>query len=162
MPVVSDASPLILLAKIRRLDLLKKLYSEVLIPKKVKEEVTKQEVPPIISGIREGWIKVKEVELSSEVKEMGRELGLHEGEIYALSLALHANVKQVLADDKLARVGARILGLQAIGCLGVVMKAYEMDVITRNEAISAIQELVKAGLWISPEVLGEVLTSLED
>ncbi len=47
MPVVSDASPLILLAKIRRLDLLKKLYSEVLIPKKVKEEVTKQEVPPI-------------------------------------------------------------------------------------------------------------------
>jgi predicted nucleic acid-binding protein len=42
------------------------------------------------------------------------------------------------------------------------MKAYEMDVITRNEAISAIQELVKAGLWISPEVLGEVLTSLED
>lgn len=101
MPVVSDASPLILLAKIRRLDLLKKLYSEVLIPKEVKEEVTKQEVPPIISGIREGWIKVKEVELSSEVKEMGRELGLHEGEIYALSLALHANVKQVLADDKL-------------------------------------------------------------
>ena len=60
MPVVSDASPLILLAKIRRLDLLKKLYSEVLIPKEVKEEVTKQEVPPIISGIREGWIKVKE------------------------------------------------------------------------------------------------------
>ena len=35
MPVVSDASPLILLAKIRRLDLLKKLYSEVLIPKEV-------------------------------------------------------------------------------------------------------------------------------
>jgi len=31
MPVVSDASPLILLAKIRRLDLLKRLYSEVLI-----------------------------------------------------------------------------------------------------------------------------------
>ena len=140
MPVVSDASPLILLAKIRRLDLLKKLYSEVLIPKEVKEEVTKQEVPPIISGIREGWIKVKEVELSSEVKEMGRELGLHEGEIYALSLALHANVKQVLADDKLARVGARILGLQAIGCLGVV--TYEMDVV-QERSISAIQNWLR-------------------
>jgi len=158
---VSDASPLILLAKIRRLDLLKKLYSEVLIPREVEKEVTRREASPIISGIREGWIKVKELKLSSEVKEMGENLGLHEGEMYALSLALHANIKEVLADDKLARVTARILGLKAIGCLGVVMKAYETGVITRIEAVNAIQKLVKAGLWISPEVLGEVLTSLE-
>ena len=161
MPVVSDASPLILLAKIRRLNLLKKLYSEVLIPREVEKEVTRREASPIISGIREGWIKVEELKLSSEVKEMGENLGLHEGEMYALSLALQANIKEVLADDKLARVSARILGLKTIGCLGVVMKAYETGVITRIEAVNAIQKLVKAGLWISPEVLGEVLTSLE-
>ena len=161
MPVVSDASPLILLAKIRRLDLLKKLYSEVLIPREVEKEVTRREASPIISGIREGWIKVEELKLSSEVKGMGESLGLHEGEMYALSLALHANIKEVLADDKLARIAARILRLKAIGCLGVVMKAYETGVITRIEAVNAIQKLVKAGLWISPEVFGEVLTSLE-
>ncbi len=34
-------------------------------PKEVKEEVTKQEVPMIISGIRKEWIKVKETELFS-------------------------------------------------------------------------------------------------
>ncbi len=34
-------------------------------PKEVKEEVTKQEVPLIISGIRKEWIKVKETELFS-------------------------------------------------------------------------------------------------
>lgn len=161
MPVVSDASPLILLTKIRRLDLLKKLYSEVLIPKEVKEEVTRQEATPTISGIREGWIKVTEAELSPEVKEVGGKLGLHEGELYALSLALHANIKEILVDDKLARVVARILGLKAIGCLGVNMKAYEAGIITRSEAVNTVQKLVKAGLWISPEVLGEVLTSLE-
>jgi len=161
MPVVSDASPLILFAKIGRLDLLKKLYSEVLIPREVEKEVTRREASPIISGIREGWIKVEELKLSSEVKRMGKNLGLHEGEMYALSLALHANIKEVLADDKLARVTARILGLKAIGCLGVVMKAYETGVIARIEAVNAIQKLVKAGLWISPEVLGEVLISLE-
>ena len=42
-----------------------------------------------------GWIKVEEVGLSS------------------LSLALHASVKDFLADDKLARIAARILGLKA-------------------------------------------------
>ena len=62
---------------------------------------------------------------------------------------------------KIGKSCARILGT-GYRCLGVVMKAYEMDVITMNESISSIQELVKAGLWISPEVLGEVLTSLED
>ncbi len=106
MPVVSDASPLILLAKIRKLDFLKKLYLEVLIP-------------------------------------------------------LHANTKDILVDDKLARVAARILRLKAIGCLGVVMKAYEAGIIGRSEASDTIQNLVKAGLWISPEVLGEGLTSLK-
>ena len=81
MPVVSDASPLILFAKIGRLDLLKKLYSEVLIPREVEKEVTMREASAIISGIREGWIKVEEQELSSEVKELGENLGLHEGEM---------------------------------------------------------------------------------
>ena len=42
MPVVSDASPLILHAKIERLNLLKELYSEVIIPSQVRDEVLKQ------------------------------------------------------------------------------------------------------------------------
>ena len=164
MPVVSDASPLILFAKIERLNLLKELYSEVIIPSQVGDEVIKQRNKSsslMVLEIDKGWIKVEEVGLSSEVKEIGKRLGLHEGEMYALSLALHASVKDFLADDKLARIAARILGLKAIGCLGVVMKAYETGIIARNEAVEAIQKLVKAGLWISPEVLGEVLTSME-
>jgi len=60
----------------------------------------------------------------------------------------------------LARVAARITGLKAIGCLGVVMKAYETGIITGSEAVNTIRKLVEVGLWISPEVLGEVLTSM--
>lgn len=41
MPVVSDASPLLLLAKIGKLNLLKELYSEIIIPSQVREEVLK-------------------------------------------------------------------------------------------------------------------------
>jgi len=119
MHVVSDASPLILLAKIGRL------------------------------------------ELFSEVIEVSEKLGLHKGEMYALSLALHVDIKEFLADDKLARIATRILGLKGIGCLGVVMMAYETGIITRNDATNAIWKLVEVGLWISPEVLGELLTALE-
>lgn len=75
---------------------------------------------------------------------------------------MHLDIKDILADDKLARIAARILGLRAIGCHGVMMKAYETGVITRTEAINSIQKLVKVGLWVSPDVLAEVFKFLEE
>lgn len=164
MPVVSDASPLILLAKIGKLDLLKELYQEIIIPSQVRNEVVENKDKAsslILSGIENGWIKQKDGGISSEIKRLGEKLGLHNGETAALSVAKGLDIKEILADDKLARMAARILGLKAIGCLGVMMKAYENGIVTRNEAIDSIQKLVKAGLWVSPEVLTEVFKSLE-
>ena len=164
--VVSDASPLILLARIGKLSLLKQLYLEIVIPLHVRNEVMKYDDEAsflIMSEIEKGWIKIKaeDQELSPEINRIGDNIGLHNGEMYALSLAVNMNIIEFLADDKSARVAARILGLRAIGCLGVIMKAHQMGIITRNDAISSIQKLVKAGLWVSPEVLSEVFNSIE-
>lgn len=158
MPVMSNASPFILFAKIGHF---KEVIFRGAYPTRVGKEVTRRKAPSITPRIREGWIKVEDVELSSEVKGIGEKLGLHEGVMYTLSLALHTIIKEVLVDDELARVAARILGLRAIGCLGIVMKMYETGIIRRSEAVNTLQKLVKAGLWISPEVAGEVLTSME-
>lgn len=164
MPVVSDASPLILLARVGRLRLLKDLYTEVVIPFHVRDEITKHDDESsflIISEIEKGWIKQVETEVSPEIRKIGEKLGLHQGEMHALTTAVKQNYKEILVDDKLARIAARILGLRAIGCIGIVMKAYETGAITKHESIDVIQKLVKAGLWISPEVLAEVFSSLE-
>jgi predicted nucleic acid-binding protein len=164
MPAVSDASPLILFAKIGRLNLLKHLFSEIIIPIQVRDEVTKHNDESsflIISEIENGWIRLEEAELSPEINSMGEKLGLHKGEMYALSLAMRLNIREFLADDKMARVAARMCGLRSIGCLGVVMRGYETGIITRDDAIESIQQLVKAGLWVSPEVLAEVFTAME-
>lgn len=164
MPAVSDASPLILFAKIGRLNLLLQLFSEIIIPIQVRDEVTKHDDKSsslIISEIENGWIKVEEVELSPEISNMGEKLGLHRGEMYAIALAMHLGIREFLADDKMARVAARMSGLMSIGCLGVVMRAYETGIVTRDNAIESIQRLVKAGLWVSPEVLAEVFTAMK-
>ena len=164
MPAVSDASPFILFAKIGRLNLLKHLFSEIIIPIQVRDEVTKHNDESsflIISEIENGWIRLEEAELSPEINSMGEKLGLHKGEMYALSLAMRLNIREFLADDKMARVAARMCGLRSIGCLGVVMRGYETGIITRDDAIESIQQLVKAGLWVSPEVLAEVFTAME-
>lgn len=47
-PVVSDASPLMVLAKLNVLHLLKELYGEVYFPQSVYEEV-------VIEGVRQGY-----------------------------------------------------------------------------------------------------------
>ncbi len=153
MPVVSDASPLILLARVGKLS-------------QVRNEVMKHDDEAsflIMSEIEKGWIKFKaeDQELTPEINRIGTNLGLHKGEMYALNLAVTMGIKEFLADDKSARVAARILGLRAVGCLGVVMKAYHSGIITRNDTIGSIQKLVKAGLWVSPEVLAEVFNSME-
>ncbi len=43
MPAVSDASPLILFAKIRGLNRLRHLFSEIIIPIQVRDEVIKHD-----------------------------------------------------------------------------------------------------------------------
>ena len=103
---------------------------------------------------------MEEVGLSPEISNIGEKLGLHRGEMYALSLAIRLDIRKFLADDKMARVAARMSRLRSIGCLGVVMKAYETESITRDDAIESIQQLVKAGLWVSPEVLAEVFAAM--
>ena len=163
MPVVSDASPLILLAKIGKLNLLKDLYCEIIITSQVENEVMVHKDRAstlILSEIKKGWIKTRDAENSLDIVKLGEKLGLHKGETAALGVAKHLGINEILADDKLARIAARILGLRAIGCLGVILKAYETDVITRTEAIDSIEKLVKAGLWVSPEVLSDVFKSL--
>lgn len=67
MPVVSDASPLLLLAKIGKLNLLKELYHEIIIPLQVRNEVVENKDKAsslILSEIENGWIQQKDVEIS--------------------------------------------------------------------------------------------------
>ncbi|RZN32558.1 MAG: hypothetical protein EF813_11760 [Methanosarcinales archaeon] len=104
---------------------------------------------------------MKEVELSPKISNIGDKPGLHKGEICALSLAIRPDIKEFLADDKMARVAARMSGLRSIGCLGVVMRAYETGIVTRDDATESVQQLAKAGLGISPEVLAEVFTAMK-
>lgn len=83
MPVVSDASPLLLLAKIGKLNLLKELYKEIVIPLQVRNEFIKYNDKAsylIRSEIENGWIQLKDIEISPEIERLGEKLGLHKGE----------------------------------------------------------------------------------
>ena len=98
MVVVSNASPLFPLSKLGQLDLLAKLYDQVLIPSAVYEEVV---VAGLHAGhvdaiavdhlVRMGSIIVRSVELSAEDEGWSSYIDCSEAEVIALARETRAD-----------------------------------------------------------------------
>jgi predicted nucleic acid-binding protein len=158
MPVVSNTSPLLNLAIIDQLDLLRQQFGEILIPKAVLEEVRVEDMLPGSDHLREalvaGWLQVREVNNPSLVQLLQRDLDRGEAEAIALALLLDAD--WIILDERDGRRIAKSFGLQVTGILGVVIRA------SRNGQISslplAINQLREdAGFHIAPNLLSQIL-----
>jgi len=124
--VVSNATPLIYLAKAGRIDLLKKVFGEVFIPEEVKVEVVdkgkqldEKDAYVVEKAIAEGWLRVLPTE------QMKVPMRLHKGEVAVLSLAKKLRLRLVLLDEVSARSAARLMGLTPRGTVFVLLKALE-------------------------------------
>jgi predicted nucleic acid-binding protein len=120
--VISDTSPLFYLHRLRRLDLLQKLYQRITVPQAVADELKVggdqgEDVP----NIREyEWLKVRSVRVP-EVITLITDLGA--GEAQVLALAIEEPGSLVILDDSLARQIARLRSLRITGTAGVLLKA---------------------------------------
>ncbi|OGD45479.1 hypothetical protein A3K69_06385 [Candidatus Bathyarchaeota archaeon RBG_16_57_9] len=155
--IVSNATPLIYLAKIGRLSLLKAVFGEVLVPQEVKAEVVDRgkeigEVDAYIveAALEEGWLKVVKTD------PIKIPLQLDAGETAALSLARKLSV-EVLVDEVSARMAARLMSLTPRGTLYVLLKALEMSEINLDEFNDALGDLVRNGFRLREEVYLEAL-----
>jgi len=158
MTVVSNATPLIYLAKIGRIGLLRKVFGEVIIPEEVRVEVVEKEkllgesdAYVVENAIREGWIKVLRVE-SFRVH-----IRLEAGEVAVLSLAKEHGVREVLVDEAPARVAANLMGLTPRGTIYVLLKALELKEFSFNDFLDALSELVRHGFRLREEVYLEAV-----
>jgi len=120
--VVSDASPLISLARIGRLDLLASLFQHILIPTDVHREVTEAgRGRPGAEEIRAArWIEVAASgwHADPELARTCEPLGAGERSAILLAQSLPANL--ILLDEWKARRIAKSAGLAITGCLGVL------------------------------------------
>ena len=93
-PVISNASPLIALEQIGHLDLLKSLFSAVLVPPAVVREIAPTVRLP-------AW--VSERSLAQPIGPQILRTALGPGESEAISLALEIGVQWVILDERPAR-----------------------------------------------------------
>ena len=151
MIVVSDASPLIALARIDRIELLREMFGTLLLPDSVWQEITNAgtERPGAASIVRADWIERRSISDSALVARLRLDLGAGESEAIALAQETHADV--LLIDERLARVAAQRLGLRVTGLVGVLIEARERGLLT-DAAIVAKDLEQKAGFWLSDDL----------
>ncbi|MBI5787511.1 MAG: DUF3368 domain-containing protein [Candidatus Schekmanbacteria bacterium] len=140
--VVSNSSPLIHLAKIGRLDLLKDLFGTIIIPESVYREcVAEGKGREEITLIRDAdWLLVSQVNEKNLVRLLLTSVDAGESEAIALALEIGADL--ILLDDSDAREKARLYGLTMTGTIGVLLRARregklssfteELDKLERN------------------------------
>ena len=149
--VIANTTPLIALANIDRLELLRELYGTVIVPQAVIDEIIRE---PAKQRVRNApWIKVEAVQDSSQ-KDIFR-ARLHAGEVEVMILAREQKADLVIMDDDSAKKTAKFLGLHVTGTLGVLLKAKREGYLEKVEPI--MNEMILDGLFISDTVKRYVL-----
>jgi len=122
-PWVVDASPLLFLAKIDRLAVLRDRAPEVLIPKAVLGEILAHADPAaaVLREAAETWLHVAGIDDRRAVELLLADLG--PGETEVIALARERGTARVVMDDLDARRFARRVGLAPIGTLGLLLAA---------------------------------------
>ena len=165
---VSDSTPLIYLAKIGRLDIIRDVFQKIYIPEAVFNEAVTQgkalnmSDASIIEKAVGTWIIKEQVkpEVDAEFRFLDTNTKLGSGEKEALKLCKQLNAAYFIADDREARRVSRILNIKPIGTFGITVQAFRQGSITKSEALQIVDDLVKAGFRISSTVYRRILDEL--
>ena len=164
--VIADAGPLIALARIEAIDLLRQLFGRVYITTKVRDEILPAkavfaEVDMLASTIAEGWIDVVEVP-TSDFRPLNP--GIDVGEASAIHLA-HVSREAgeavlIVMDDRAGRLEAKSRGLALIGSAALIGLAKTQGLVPAARPL--LEQMVASGYFIGPSVVSAVLANVDE
>lgn len=153
--IVADAGPLIALAKLDQLELMRQLFTDIYVPEKVFSEVTLNSKHPE-SSVLANYL-TNHVQLNPDLENDFTQLlqhSLDDGEVQALALAKQLN-SGVLMDEQRGRKLATYHAIPVVGVLGVLMKSKQMGLIT--EISPMLEQLQHENYHLSASLVARVL-----
>jgi predicted nucleic acid-binding protein len=155
--VVINASPLITLFRANLQILLPMLFSELLVPEDVWNEVVNPGYRDTVARAlpESNWARKVAVTIDPKVRLWN--LGL--GETAVLSLAMSTSGMIAIVDDKAARRCARVMRIRTIGTAGVILLAKRKGYIESVEV--ALGQLREAGLWLSERLVSRLVAEVD-
>ena len=145
MTIVSNSSPIISLARIRRLDMMRSLLGRIAITPTVKLETLGQcPASDEAVHIREAFDSFFDIVEPQTKPHFSR--SLDDGEKSVIALALELNASLVLLDDKKAIKEAREFKLAPVSTRDIVFEAEVRGIV--SSANSIIKQLSDCGVFI--------------
>jgi predicted nucleic acid-binding protein len=172
--VVSNAGPLIALAKINALNLLTGIYGHIYTVESVYHETVTEglklgapNAPLIQQFYEQGILEIKPLEgqlppLPSQPKK------IHPAEHESIQLAFQLKAGLLLLDDwdarQVAEANFQALRAKTVikGTLGLIVTACQEQIITPSQAIEFLEAIkLRRDIWISAKLCNQVIQALQ-
>ena len=137
--IISDTSCFIILTNIGELELLHKVYGQV---------VTTIDIASEFGEPLPEWVEIMPV--ADKYKQQLLEMQIDKGESSAIALALEIPGSTVILDDYKARKIAAQLGITYTGTIGVIIKAKLKRIIPAIKPL--LQKIKQTDFRLSPEI----------
>lgn len=153
---IADAGPLIALARVEKLLLLRSLFGIGLIPPAVHQEVQTASGRPGAARIGEalsaGWLRV--TPLADDTLAANLALIVDAGEAEAIALCLERKANFLLIDDAKGRRIAECAGVSLVGVAGVLLAAKSRGLLV--DVSPVLDELAGVGYRLSRQLIDSV------
>ena len=163
MIIVSDASPLINIARVRLFHHLHALYEKLVIPNAVFREVVEKGAgrpgaTEVLDGLKSKFIETKQLNNTLAASALSEFFG--DGEAEAIILASEISADAILLDDNKARIVAQSMNLNPIGTIGVLLELKDRGIIP--EIKPYLDKVIKYGFRISFDLYNKVLQKADE
>ena len=153
MIIVSDTTPFRYLIEIEAVEILEKLFGQVIIPEKVFTELQSESTPEKVKKWIQSapaWVEVRKADISLFTPATE----IQDGEREAIALAIELKADALLIDDKNGRKEAKRAGLFIIPTLAALEIASKKDLIDLPEKI---ERLSKTTFHATRKLLDQIL-----
>ena len=155
MIVIADMTPIITLMKLGRLDLLERLFGIVTVPNAVYEELVENSKYSVEAQIivKCSFLKRCEVSDRQSIKILREVVGLDAGESEAIALAEETVADLLIIDERKGRRVAKQMELKITGTIGILLQAFDCQMVSKTEILIYAEQLRKSNIRISESLL---------
>jgi len=162
--LISNASPLITIAKIGLLKELLQIYSLIEISPQVFKEIIENGIKNnktdalLLNGLyKDNKIKIVffDKKYSKLSKLLVKKYNIDLGEAETIVLAMQLKNEYILIDESLGRNTAKLLGIKTKGTLRFLLELYQAGIINKIRIKSLVEELLGKNFRLDIEVLAK-------